>query len=87
MVFGLPQNQLFLTLDTPNYFKDQESSKSFITHVIWGNLAISEMYNFEKQSLPEIIEGRYISFDNLESGIHIFQINMKWECGISIRWN
>ena len=44
-----PQNQLFLTLEPPNYFKEcKKNPESFFQNIVTGNLNISEIEHFEK---------------------------------------
>ena len=81
MVFGLggrdhdSQNELFLTLETPGYFKNERNPSSFLKHIMFGNLTILDIENFGKggDRLKKIPKIHLICCENLEDGINIFQ--------------
>ena len=69
-----PQNQLYLTLGPPNYFKQVKViTNAFSENIILGNIKMLKIENFGKDVCRIILNIRRLILGNLEYWIKIFR--------------
>ena len=75
-----PQNQLFVSLESPGYLKNQENPWNILKNMIVVNLKMSETHFLsilEKGGRRKMMKIRLIDFENLIYETNIFRISVK----------